>query len=157
MDNRYTYQNNGGTNLPTSTYGMSGGMFVTEPKEHEPSGTVEETENKIVITMGLNSPALTKEIADVVMNRLQIEFEKNARDLIMKKNYSFYSGPTRYSDANRSDLKDWVIDVMKEFFQENREDIIRESAKNLAASMMKSKTVREKYMDILEEEMHEES
>lgn len=155
MDNRYTYQNNR-TNLSNSTYGMSDGMLIKESEEqHEPPGTVEETENKIVITMGLNSSALTKEIADVVTNRLQIEFEKNARDLIMKKNYSYYSGPTRYSDANRSDLKDWVIDVMKEFFQENREAIIQESAKNLAASMMKSKTVREKYMDILGEEMHE--
>ena len=115
-------------------------------------GEVEKTDDKIVISMGLNATALEKQIAKVVEDRLVNEFTKNARDIIMKDKY--YNARTRYSDTTKSDLKDWIIDIFKEFMRDNREEIIQAAAKELAKSMQKSKPVRERFCDVLEEELN---
>ena len=120
-------------------------------KDYTP-GEVEKTDDKIVISMGLNATALEKQIAKVVEDRLTNEFTKNARDIIMKDKY--YNARTRYSDTTKSDLKDWIIDIFKEFMRDNREEIIQAAAKELAKSMQRSKPVRERFCDVLEEELN---
>ena len=119
-------------------------------KDYTP-GEVEKTDDKIVISMGLNATRLEEQIAKVVEDRLFGEFTKNARDIIMKDKY--YNARTRYSDTTKSDLKDWVVDIFKEFMVENREEIIQAAAKELAKSMQRSKPVRERFCDILGEEL----
>jgi len=112
--------------------------------------------NALVLTLDLNKDRLTEIITDRVEEELCKEFKANARDLILKNRWSVR---TRYSDAGAYELKDWVMDAImdtiKEAVLEYKEDIIAAAAHDLADSMRRSKLVREKFGDILSEELKE--
>ena len=64
---------------------------------------------------------------------------------------SYYYAPR---DARDSDpLNDWVSDLVKETVAESKDLIIEKAAQELAQKMSKSKIVREKFADKLEENL----
>lgn len=106
--------------------------------------------DRVTISMGID-PGLTERIADVVERKVTDEMKANVYDLIMKKT-SYYN--PRYSDAKKYNLQDWVVEEIKNVILENKEEIIQAAAEKLADSMRRSKPVRERFCDILEEEMN---
>lgn len=107
--------------------------------------------DRVTISMGID-PGLAERIADAVERKVTDEMKANVYDLIIKKT-SYYGRP-RYSDAKKYNLQDWVVEEIKNVILENKEEIIQAAAEKLADSMRRSKPVRERFCDILEEEMN---
>lgn len=98
--------------------------------------------NQINITLDLDKDRLVEIIMNEVESKLCEEFKKNARELILKERWSVR---TRYSEATKYDLKDWVSEAIKEAILEYKDDIIKAAAHELSNSMRHSKTVREAF------------
>ncbi len=112
----------------------------------------DEARDQVTISMGLD-PKLAEHIADAVERKVTDEMKANVYDLIIKKT-SYYGRP-RYSDAKKYNLQDWVVEEIKNAILENKEEIIQAAAEKLADSMRRSKPVRERFCDILEEELEQ--
>lgn len=67
--------------------------------------------------------------------------------------YSFSDYPSSVDAKDSDPLNDWVSDLVKETIAESKDLIIEKAAKELAQKMSKSKIVREKFADKLEENL----
>ena len=79
------------------------------------------------------------------------EIKRQVKNHMLAHRSSYYYSPT---DAKDSDpLNDWVSDLVKETITESKDLIIEKAAQELAQKMSKSKIVRERFADILEENL----
>lgn len=79
------------------------------------------------------------------------EIKRQVKNHMLSHRSSYYYSPT---DAKDSDpLNDWVSDLVKETVAESKDLIIEKAAQELAQKMSKSKIVREKFADKLEENL----
>lgn len=110
--------------------------------------------NQLVITLDLNKDRLVEIISDNVEEKLCEEFRKNARDLILKERWATR---TRYSEATKYDLKDWIQEAIKiTILEDCKEDIIKAAAHELANSMRHSKAIRDRFGEELIAALNEE-
>lgn len=101
--------------------------------------------NKLSIEMTIPDN-LIRNISEVAGKEAIAEIKRQATNEIFKQNT--YYGESRFQD--------WTIDIFKEFLNENKDTIIKEAAHQLADSMRRSKTVRERFGDLLEDDIVEE-
>jgi len=101
--------------------------------------------NKLSIEMAIPGN-LIRNISDVASKETIAEIKKQVESEIFKRN-------TYYGESK---FQDWTIDIFKEFLNENKEIIIKEAAHQLADSMRRSKMVRERFRDLLEDDIVEE-
>lgn len=94
--------------------------------------------NKLSIEMTIPDN-LIRNISEVAGKEAIAEIKRQATNEIFKQN-------THYGESR---FQDWTIDIFKEFLNENKDTIIKEAAHQLADSMRRSKTVREKFGDLL--------
>ena len=107
------------------------------------------SDNKFIITADLNDKELTKKIYEAALKQLSDEIKKSVKEILYKKRYGYYTG-----SETRSDLQDWIVDAIKEEVHENRDLIVEMAAAKLADSMRRSKPIRDKFGDLLEEELN---
>lgn len=108
------------------------------------------SENKMIITLGLDGTKLQKDLEFYVQRELVEETKKDIKKVLFKER----PGYTRYySQPTKSDLNDWIVEVVKETIAEHKDEIIQAAARELADSMRRSSKVREKFGELLEEEM----
>lgn len=101
--------------------------------------------NKLSIEMTIPDN-LIRNISEVAGKEAIAEIKRQATNEIFKQN-------THYGESR---FQDWTIDIFKEFLNENKDTIIKEAAHQLADSMRRSKTVRERFGDLLEDDIVEE-
>lgn len=112
--------------------------------------------NYLQIVMDLDKDQLAQEITAKVENDLTTEFRASARDLIMKDTgWSSYYGTTRYSKAEKSEVKPWVIELIKDGMEPYRNDIVKAAAHELAESMRRSSKIRNEFENLLNGEVIE--
>lgn len=112
--------------------------------------TPESTENRIVIAADLNDKELTNKIYNAALKQLVDEFKMRTKELLLKKKYyGSYGSPNC-----QQDLQDWIVDAIKEEIHENRDLIVEMAAAKLADSMRRSKPIRDKFGELLEEELN---
>lgn len=138
MTNDYTKWWNGPLHSPSK---------VEEPEEPNSS---EFTENKIQITAAIDGTILAAYISEQAEKLLVDELRAQAKKILFNR---YYNSRYSSSDPGRIDLTEWIRDEIKEIFRENREEIIKAAARELADSMRRSKPVRERFCDELEEEL----
>ncbi len=124
-------------NTPITNY-RSESNEKTEPEEPTEG-------NKISIEMAIPN-SLIRNISETAGKETIAEIKKQVESEIFKRTTHF--GESRFQD--------WAADIFKEFLNENKEIIIKEAAHQLADSMRRSKTVRERFRDLLEDDMAEE-
>ena len=79
------------------------------------------------------------------------EIKRQVKNHMLDHRSSYYFST---ADANDNDpLNDWVSDLVKETIAESKDLIIEKAAQELAQKMSKSKIVREKFADKLEENL----
>ena len=98
--------------------------------------------NKISIEMAIPN-SLIRNISETAGKEAIAEIKKQVESEIFKRT-------THYGESR---FQEWAADIFKEFLNENKEIIIKEAAHQLAESMKRSKTVREKFGDLLEAEI----
>ena len=129
-------------------YWTSFGTPITNyrSENNEKTEPEEPTEgNKISIEMAIPNN-LIRNISETAGKETIAEIKKQVESEIFKRTTHF--GESRFQD--------WAADIFKEFLNENKEIIIKEAAHQLADSMRRSKTVRERFRDLLEDDMAEE-
>lgn len=114
-----------------------------------------ENRNQINISMDIPND-LVERIVNQAESSAISKIQQLVKNKILKSKYSFayiYGGMhTTKPDAEDYDpLQDWVKDMVKELLEDNKDLIIEKAAHELAMSMSRSKTVREKFTDQLEE------
>ena len=119
-------------------------LFETKkPKSLKGEGMSNST---ISVTATLDSSTAST-ITQAAEREIIEEVKKAVRSHIFRKSY--YA----VSDDDRK-LQDWIGKMIKEeFLEPNKDLIIARAAEILADSMRRSKIVREKFSDILEEEL----
>lgn len=129
---------------------------MTPVKKATPNVDVNQNESSITITANIDGTFLTNQITKEATEIIVKDFEQAAKDLILKNHYynTRYSSNV-YRDSSQYDLKDWVQDMIKEAIESNKDLIIEMAAAKLADSMRRSKPVREKFCDLLEQELKE--
>lgn len=98
--------------------------------------------NKLSIEMAIPSN-LIRNISETVSKEAISEIKKQVESEIFKR--KTYYGESKFQE--------WAVDIFKEFLNENKNEIIKEAAHQLAESMKRSKTVREKFGDLLKAEI----
>lgn len=98
--------------------------------------------NKISIEMAIPNN-LIRNISETASKEAIAEIKKQVESAIFK-------GKTYYGESK---FQEWAVDIFKEYLNENKNEIIKEAAHQLAESMKRSKTVREKFGDLLEAEI----
>ena len=98
--------------------------------------------NKLSIEMAIPN-SLIRNISETASKEAIAEIKKQVESEIFKQ--KTYYGESKFQD--------WAADIFREYLYENKEIIIKESAHQLADSMRRSKTVREKFEDLLEVEV----
>lgn len=106
--------------------------------------------SKFIITADLNSGELAASIERQAKKELVDEFKAVAKELILKKTYMSIG----YASSSPYELKEWVMEAVKEEIHNNRDLIIEMAAAKLADSMRRSKPVREKFGELLEDELN---
>lgn len=107
----------------------------TEPEESTEG-------NKISIEMAIPND-LIRNISETASKEAIAEIKKQVESEIFKR--KTYYGESKFQE--------WAVDIFKEFLNENKNEIIKEAAHQLAESMKRSKIVREKFGDLLEAEI----
>lgn len=109
-----------------------------------------DSENRNQINISMDIPADTiGHISKRAEDETVAEIKRLAKNKLLEAKYSIWS---TCKDADSTDpLQDWVKDMVKELLNENKDLIIEKAAHELALSMSRSKTVREKFADQLEE------
>lgn len=110
----------------------------------------EENDGELNIHMNLPK-TLVFDISENTKKIAEEEIKKLVRDKLLKSVYSWQP-----SVGDRP-LQDWVKDLVKEQLNKDRDIIIEKAAHEFAVSMMKSKIMREKYAnqldDVLEDDL----
>ena len=114
-----------------------------------------ENRNQISIVMDIPND-LAEYISRKAENEAISEIKRLAKNKLLKArcSYSYINGGIRdtLKDADSADpLQDWVKDMVKTFLEDNKNLIIEKAAHELALSMSRSKIVRDKFVDRLEE------
>lgn len=100
---------------------------------------------------------LPKNLADLIERAALREIVDEIKLLVKKKMFKRTYRSSYYGSSSGDDvLNDWVMDYIKEVIQDNKDEIIAQASKQLADHMRKSKVVREKFANMLEEEMKDE-
>lgn len=100
---------------------------------------------------------LPKNLADLIeraaLREIVDEIKLMVKKKMFKKTYrsSYYS-----SSAGDDELNEWVMNYIKEVIADNKDEIIEQASKQLADHMRRSKVVREKFSNMLEEEQKNE-
>ena len=108
-----------------------------------------ESKSKMQISINLDGDALKKTIEQRAEKEIVEETKKQIKEAIFKPSYSYSYSPTK------GNLDDWIINYIKEVIQENKDQIIEAAARDLADSMRRSKPVRERFCDYLQEELNQ--
>ncbi len=98
--------------------------------------------NKLSIEMAIPDN-LIRNISETAGKEIIAEIKMQVESEIFKRK-------THYGESR---FQEWAADIFKEFLNENKEIIIKEAAHQLADSMRRSKTVRERFGDLLEAEI----
>ena len=101
--------------------------------------------NKLTIEMAIPND-LIQTISKEASKEAIAEIKKQVENEIFKR--TTYFGESKFQD--------WAADIFKEFLNENKEIIIKEAAHQLADSMRRSKTIRERFGDLLEDDIVKE-
>lgn len=111
-------------------------------KEEEGFGTVE-----IKTTLPKDLAAYIEKTA---LREIVDDIKRSVKRAIFKKKYrgSYYG-----SSSASEELDEWVMNYVKEVIAENKDEIIHQAAIQLADHMRRSKLVREKFGDMMEEEL----
>ena len=107
----------------------------TEPKEPTDG-------NKLSIEMAIPD-SLIQNISETASKEAVVGIKKQVESEIFKR--TTYFGESKFHD--------WAADIFREYLNENKDLIIKEAAHQLADSMRRSKTVRERFGDLLEAEI----
>lgn len=107
----------------------------TEPEEFTEG-------NKMSIEMAIPD-SLIRNISETASKEAVAEIKAQVKAETFKR--TTYFGESKFQE--------WAVDIFKEFLNENKNEIIKEAAHQLAESMKRSKTVREKFGDLLEAEI----
>lgn len=128
------------------------GPLYSPVKNEEPETTrqSEFADNEIQITASINGTVLANYISEQAEKLLVDELKAQAKKILFNR---YYNSRYSSSDPGRIDLTEWIRDEIKEIFRENREEIIKAAARELADSMRRSKPVRERFCDELGEEL----
>ena len=130
-------------------------MYLTSPdntntnyrfERAEKTEREEPTEgNKISIEMAIPN-SLIRNISETASKEAIAEIKKQVENEIFKRTTHF----------GESKFQDWAADIFREYLNENKDLIVKEAAHQLADSMRRSKTVRERFGDLLEDDIVEE-
>lgn len=108
--------------------------------------------NQINLTMDI-SPDLIQFIEKKATEETVIEIKQLAKNKLLQP-----KGHWGRTDARNDDpLQDWAKDLVKDILMENKGIIIEKAAHELALSMARSKTVREKFSEQLEDNLNADS
>lgn len=123
------------------------GRLTLKPEE-KPAEFEHPIENRMVISMDLDGKRLMKDIDERVRKEVVDEIKKEVKKTIFEeRNYYYGTTPTK------RELNPWIVEEIKTVIHEYKDEIIQQAAKELADSMRRSKPVRERFCDILEEEV----
>lgn len=114
-------------------------------KDHNIPGVQKDETTKDHISIQMDIPKeLSRMICEESERAAKQEIAKLVKNHMTKEKWTYYG-----SETDRT-LQDWVKDMVKEELQSNREEIVKMAAHELAMSMAKSKTVRDRFGDILD-------
>lgn len=100
------------------------------------------------ISIDLDGDVLKKTIEQRAEKEIIEETKKQIKEAIFKPTYSYSYSPSK------GNLNDWIVEYIKSVIQENKDQIITAAAQELADSMRRSKPVRERFCDYLQEELN---
>ena len=123
-------------------------QYPVKPKEYE-APSQKASESKMQININLDGDVLKKTIEQRAEKEIIEETKKQIKEAIFKPSYSY-----SYS-SSKGNLDDWIINYIKEVIRENKDQIIEAAARDLADSMRRSKPVRERFCDYLQEELNQ--
>ena len=123
--------------------------FYNQPENK--NRKIEFKDNQMILTLDLDKTAFKNEIERRCKIEVVEEAKKEIKKAIYKPSYSY-----GYS-SSKGNLDTWIVDFLKDLIKENKDEIIAAAARELSESMRKSKIVREKFVDILEEELQKDS
>ena len=117
------------------------GVSAKKQEERDPNSTI-QIQAQLPKDFALD-------VEKIAVREITENIKQSVQKAIFKKSYNsaYYSSPSNY------DLQDWVVEYIKEVIQENKDEIIKEASTKLADHMRRSKVVREKFGEMLEEEM----
>lgn len=102
------------------------------------------------ISIDLDGDVLKKTIEQRAEKEIIEETKKQIKEAIFKPTYSYSYSPSK------GNLDDWIVEYIKSVIQESKDQIIEAAARDLADSMRRSKPVRERFCDYLQEELSNE-
>lgn len=130
------------TALPENYYDVLDNQRTAKLKN-----TDNNSNNQMTLTMDIDGTAIKDEIERRVRSEVVELTKKEIHRAIYRPTYS-----TGYSYEN-APLQDWIRNFIKEILVDEKENIIKEAAHEFADSMRRSKPVRERFCDILGEEL----
>lgn len=138
--------------LGTDSYSLMVAYNTAEDAVKDEVKTIELEESAGDIEIKAKLP---KNLADLIERAALREIIDEIKLLVKKKMFkrtyrsSYYS-----SSAGDDELSEWVMNYIKEVIADYKDDIIEQASKQLADHMRRSKVVREKFSNMLEEEMN---
>ena len=130
------------TNLPDNYYDVVNNRGTAKLKDDD-----SKSSNQMTLVMDIDGTAIKDEIERRVRSEVVEIAKKEIHRAIYRPTYS-----TGYSYEN-APLQDWLRDFIKQVLVDDKENIVKEAAHEFADSMRRSKPVRERFCDILEEEL----
>ena len=98
-------------------------------------------ENKMILTLDLDGTAIKSEIERRVRNEIVEDMKKQIKSSIYVERGSY--------DNRKPKPAPWVEQLVKDVLTEYKDDIVERAATQLAVSMTRSKSFRDKFENIL--------
>lgn len=123
--------------------------YTTEQLGISAKKETEKDPNSIIQIKASLPKDFALDVEKIAVREITENIKQAVQKAIFKKSYNsaYYSSPSDY------DLQPWVVEYIKEVIQENKDEIIEKAAVQLADHMRRSKIVREKFGEMIEEEM----
>lgn len=100
-------------------------------------------EHIVQFAIGIDDERIKKNITESAEKQIIGSIKNDVENMLF---YHDYYG----RDINKSNPKDWVVDIVREVINENKEAIIEVATAELAKNMSKTKAVKEAITKVVE-------
>lgn len=98
-------------------------------------------EHIVQFAIGIDDEAIKKNLEESAVKQITKNIQADVEKAMFNSRYSYGYGQS--SEVDKDSPKEWVVDMVKDVIEVNKDQIIECAITELTKNMMRSKTVRE--------------
>ena len=98
-------------------------------------------EHIVQFAIGIDDEAIKKNLEESAVNQITKNIQADVETAMFNSRYSY--GYRQQTDVDKDSPKEWVVEMVKDVIDANKDQIIECAITELTKNMMRSKTVRE--------------